>query len=555
VSRLRRLSRKDLGRALDAHEDGQGADLSRHDLRDADLSRRDLSGVSFRGSDMRGADMSASDFTGADLSNALLIDVDLSGSTLIGANLSWSDMTGANTAEATMTGANMTGTVLPGARSHGKGSHFGHDNFTYDFPRIWQYAGTNANGTPWMTSPGVFDMNIMNGFSKFELAVFGNVPWSNVGQPPNQQACAIIKSLNPRTRILMYDPWQWKFTHVSDTQYGDFWSLLNGPPDIRIYRLDGGIFPLNDINQVWWDMGQPGASTAAVNIWKKHCRPLVASGLADGYFCDSVLTVGGPAQPDPAAADYGRAPLSYASLAALEASVAAGTLSFFQQLSAIGGDVFINRGGTGVTNGVSAVITGEMAESWDPDQGLLFGTSPPVSGALYPTFDDAMNKLGPLWRGSSPTGNGTLLVKCETGGALPNSAAWNKLLRYGLSSACILGGLHTMWISDHDPAPINWVADEYSVFPNGLSDTACNHLRWLGRPLAYGFKDAGGCWVRYFKNGVCAVNGHPTLSQSIDLGKQYRRITGPQWPTINNGTVEQNATLAPKDGRFWVNYP
>jgi len=455
--------------------------------------------------------------------------------------------------------------------AHAHGHHVrgeGGQNVTLsnmDFPRIWQYAGTDTNGSPWL-SGGAFNMSIMNGFAKFHLAVFGNVPWSNIGWPASQQACSLIKSLNPRIKILMYDPWEWKFPHFadgnySDTQYGDFWHLLNGPPDIRIYRVDGAHYPSSEdpgINaqKYWWDMGQPGAATAAANIWKTHCTPMISQGLVDGYFLDSMLGVGGPAYPDPAAADYTRAPLNYANLAALEAAVLSGTVDTLTQLKATGGLVFVNRGGSGIPDARTVVITGEMCEGWDLGRGSAGDPRPPGFGQ-FSSYDDAMTKLGSMWRGPTPTGDGTLLIKSEVDAGnsptiTPNS--WSKNLRYGLGSACILGGLQTMWIADHDPAPINWVADEYSVLPNGVMDPTCKHMGWLGRPLDYGYKDSGGCWVRYFQNGVVAVNGNVNAT-SINLGKPYRRLTGTVWPTINNGTVEQTATLAQKDGRFWVNYP
>jgi hypothetical protein len=79
-------------------------------------------------------------------------------------------------------------------------------------------------------------------------------------------------------------------------------------------------------------------------------------------------------------------------------------------------------------------------------------------------------------------------------------------------------------------------------------------MGWLGQPIeAAHFTGTTGCWTRRFQNGIVAVNGDQTNTHTINLGAQYRRITGTQFPSVNDGSIEQNATIQGKDGRFYVN--
>ena len=71
------------------HEDTDGWEDMRANLRGADLIGTDLSGANLRGAYLSGADLSGADLSGADLRGA-----DLSG-----AYLSWADLSGANLSE------------------------------------------------------------------------------------------------------------------------------------------------------------------------------------------------------------------------------------------------------------------------------------------------------------------------------------------------------------------------------------------------------------------------------------------------------------------------
>ena len=89
----------DLSGANLSWADLSGADLSGANLREANLRGADLRVAYLSGAYLSGADLRGADLRGTDLRGAYLSGADLIGADLIGAYLSWADLSGANLSE------------------------------------------------------------------------------------------------------------------------------------------------------------------------------------------------------------------------------------------------------------------------------------------------------------------------------------------------------------------------------------------------------------------------------------------------------------------------
>jgi hypothetical protein len=424
------------------------------------------------------------------------------------------------------------------------------------FPRTWIYYQCAGSGLNVMTAPGVFDTAYLDGLAKRNLVTLNIAPFTDTGSPQNLGIVSELRARNPKIIVLWYYGVQWVFAATSPAgrMWVDNWSLLTGPPDIRLYRLNNSDFFPGPSTKVWWDIGYAGKATAAANLWKAY-----GQGKADGFFFDTItgaLTYGGGAlqPPDPLSVNFVRA--GYATSALLDASGKAGTESFIAQMIGAG-LTWANRGGNvgNVTDAATRTMNGEMLELWDPGQGLDSSSPPAFFGGF--NFDDCMT-LCLSWQGAAPTGDGSILLKTEMGNTTVGNNAWNKACRYTLGCATVAGGMgHIGKGSDgrHLTDAIDTWADEYAVTPAGVADPTglLANRGWLGRPIALGYKDStSGMYVRRFDRGIVVVNG-PSAPRSITLEKQYKRIQGVMDTTVNNGALVTNLTVPAKDARFLLN--
>jgi hypothetical protein len=109
-----------------------------------------------------------------------------------------------------------------------------------------------------------------------------------------------------------------------------------------------------------------------------------------------------------------------------------------------------------------------------------------------------------------------------------------RTIRYGLASALLEDGyfLHIPATGTMKP---NWV-DDYAA---PIGDAA------EPPPVA---PAQNGIWMRRYENGLVLVNPSKTATATIDVGPGYKRISGPQDPTVNNGQAESTVTLGPRQG-------
>ena len=113
-----------------------------------------------------------------------------------------------------------------------------------------------------------------------------------------------------------------------------------------------------------------------------------------------------------------------------------------------------------------------------------------------------------------------------------------RTIRYGLASALMENGyfLHIPLSGTMQPS---WV-DDYAA-PIGDAAEA--------PPTA---PAQNGIWMRRYTNGLVLVNPSKTLTASINVGAGYKRLSGAQDPTVNNGRAESTVTLGPRQGLLMI---
>jgi len=113
-----------------------------------------------------------------------------------------------------------------------------------------------------------------------------------------------------------------------------------------------------------------------------------------------------------------------------------------------------------------------------------------------------------------------------------------RTIRYGLASALLENGYFVHIPSSGTMKP-NWI-DDYGA-PIGDAAEA--------PPKA---PAQNGIWMRRYANGVVLVNPSKTATASIVVGPGYKRLAGPQDPSVNNGHAESTVTLGPRQGLLMI---
>ncbi len=113
-------------------------------------------------------------------------------------------------------------------------------------------------------------------------------------------------------------------------------------------------------------------------------------------------------------------------------------------------------------------------------------------------------------------------------------------VRFGLASTLLGDGYFTFDHGDQDHGQLWWY-DEYNV-DLGISMT--DALQTNGTP---GFFD--GVWTRLFQHGIVVTNSSDT-PHTVSLGRDFEAITGTQDPSVNDGAIVSEITIAPQDGRI-----
>lgn len=420
----------------------------------------------------------------------------------------------------------------------------------YVFPIVTVDGGPIWNGTS-------LDTSYLAQIAKYPYVEMHMPAFTRLDRPTMWTAVPLIKSYNPKCVVAWYWQAQYRFNDGELNRIsGKLWDLCTNPTDFRLFNTK------TPFTTFYHDAPGPGYTAAFHDLARVKTQTLALweqFGLgpdhdADGYHFDWAvgnISLYGP-QTAPGAVDLTKPTPGYATAAAMNTANTSALQYLMLGMQAHGKKVIGNRGNVNYTLDADAhQWDGELFEGWDPDQG--FGASQPPLG--YANFDAAMASLA-FWRGGSPTADGTSIIKCEFPYAGSEySTAWNKLARFGLGSATIMGCFAHITPNQIQGGTyhIYFVPDEFAVNASGASDTsmATASMGWLGRPLAYGYKDAGGCWVREFEHGIVVVNGDATTSHSFTLPTTFKRIQGVHDTTVNNGaTVSGSLTVPGKDARF-----
>lgn len=76
---------------------------------------------------------------------------------------------------------------------------------------------------------------------------------------------------------------------------------------------------------------------------------------------------------------------------------------------------------------------------------------------------------------------------------------------------------------------------------------ALNQRGYLGQATGAPVKLASGVWRRDFERGIALLNGSGG-SKTVDLGGTFRKLTGTQDPTVNNGATVASVSIPDNDG-------
>ena|GEM_PF-3596604 len=88
-----------------------------------------------------------------------------------------------------------------------------------------------------------------------------------------------------------------------------------------------------------------------------------------------------------------------------------------------------------------------------------------------------------------------------------------------------------------------WWYDEYSVdLTSGRATGDASRKGYLGNPSASASQLSNGVWRRDFDNGIVLVNTTGS-TQGVSLETTYRRISGTQDPSVNNGALVSSVSL------------
>lgn len=110
--------------------------------------------------------------------------------------------------------------------------------------------------------------------------------------------------------------------------------------------------------------------------------------------------------------------------------------------------------------------------------------------------------------------------------------------RFGLASTLLLDGHYSFDMGDQSHNE-TWWYDEYDV---ELGQPLGGPLSLTNKP-----KFEEDVWRREYENGIAVVNA-TGMSQDIDLGGEYEKITGIQDKNINNGAIVNQVNIPAKDG-------
>lgn len=271
--------------------------------------------------------------------------------------------------------------------------------------------------------------------------------------------------------------------------------------------------------------------------WRVVIRP----GLFDGLFIDLLFPHVGWSQ---GADSLAMRAMGYPSAASYDSAWHDGVLHVLVRLRALAPPRFtiaVNA----VDPAFGAYVNGSMREGFPRQSGGTWSTnlenwSAAGTGMLREDTSDVQPHEGWLNSVCSPCSD-------YQGGDNP------RLVRFGLGSACLAGGFHTISENDRPGTTPRWRAwyDEYAVDLETRTPALDTLYRgWLGR-AAGPPRPWQGAWRRDFEFGVVLVN--PTFAPvTLSLEQPFYHLRGTS--PVNNGARADTVTVAAQDACFLARF-
>ncbi|MBT5808159.1 hypothetical protein HOI18_02680, partial [Candidatus Uhrbacteria bacterium] len=113
-------------------------------------------------------------------------------------------------------------------------------------------------------------------------------------------------------------------------------------------------------------------------------------------------------------------------------------------------------------------------------------------------------------------------------------------VRYGITTTLLGNGYFGFDYGTEDHSQL-WTYDEYDVYLGAPKTDLQNTLNPQNSNITTGV------WQRDFEEGKVIVNATDTI-QTVQLDGEFEKLHGEQDPTVNNGAIVYEITLAAKDG-------
>lgn len=167
-----------------------------------------------------------------------------------------------------------------------------------------------------------------------------------------------------------------------------------------------------------------------------------------------------------------------------------------------------------------AVLERAIGDSWSPE-GLSITGAKNANGSWKFMMEH-------YWRLMQGTAEPKLVIFQQWGKTSDYQA-----FRYGLTSCLMDDGYYDFAVDKYTAVP--WF-DEYDA-KLGQAISPPPRAAWKN-----------GVWRRDFENGIALVNPRGNGAQTVDLGGQFKRLSGKQDSAVNNGTMSDKVTLKDRDG-------
>ena len=376
-------------------------------------------------------------------------------------------------------------------------------------PQLGMYSRVKGSGYPFINSKGVVDTAVVKTQAKWDIVVLDPEPLTNF----KPEVLSLLRKYNPKIFLECYlTLWYWKNPYPS---YGDttntlYWKIWQAVRNTRgqMYLKNGK--EVNYVNMADLNTVQAVAESTL------NCT--LNSGLWDGVFVDGTCN-GFGIYRDGDTLDLAR--MGYDSEREFQAKWRIG-IGYYAEL--IREKVLFIVGNCGIGT-EHEYFNGTMRENfpyqniywqcrnfecgWE-DNILGHHTNVEMSGYLA---DDTLYQYHQQnWINTLPAYGDSM------------SSENRRIVRFGLGTACLGNGIHTVGKDGDGKGYTPWWYPEYAVnLSTGIASSDPYYKNWLGYAISKAYKVAPTVWRRDYRNGLVVVN-YGSKQQIINFGKFYKRI-------------------------------